>query len=138
MGVRIKNLLGAGVMTASTLFAIAAQAQERPTVFRPREAVPDAVDRAFDVSVSDYRGPKFAVQTLIGTGSFPENAIARSGDHIHRVYRDLLTQQAANDPIIRTVDLPNPFNTSILTLPTATVSNRVVGGELVFEGATGR
>ncbi|WP_446866955.1 MULTISPECIES: hypothetical protein [unclassified Phormidesmis] len=125
-------------MAASTLFAIAAQAQDRPAVFRPREAVPDAVDRAFDVNVSDYRGPKFSVQTLIGTGAFPENAIARNGEHIHRLYRDLLTQQVSNDPIIRTTDLPNPYNTSILTLPTANVSNRVVGGELVFEGATGR
>ncbi len=138
MGVRLNSLIGSGVLAASTLFAVAAQAQERPSVFRPREAVPDAVDRAFDTNVSDYRGPKFTVQSLIGTGSFPENAIARDGDHLHRLYRDLLTQQVSNDPIIRTADLPNPYNTSILTLPTANVSNRVVGGELVFEGTTGR
>ncbi|MGV0027114.1 hypothetical protein [Phormidesmis priestleyi] len=138
MGVRLKNLIGAGVMAASTLFAVATQAQESPTVFRPRESPPDAMDRAFNTSVSAFRGPKFTVQTLIGTGSFPENAIARDGEHIHLLYRDLLSQQVSNDPLIRTTDLPNPYNTSILTLPSANVSNRVVGGELVFEGASGR
>jgi hypothetical protein len=138
MGVRLKSLIGVGVIAASTLFAVAAQAQGRPAAFRPREAVPDAMDRAFDSAVSDFRGPKLTVQTMIGTGSFPENAVARDGEHIHRLYRDLLNQQVSNDPIIRTADLPNPYNTSILTLPTANVSNRVVGGELVFEGMPGR
>lgn len=132
MGVRLKSVLSLMALAAASTVSTAATAQERPATFRPREAIPDAVNRAFYGSGESFQDLRRPIEALVGIPKFPENAIARDGDRIDRIYRDLLNQQVASDPIIRTVDLPNPYNTSILTLPSANVSNRVVGSELVF------
>ena len=134
MGVRLKSVLSLmALMTASTV-SIAATAQEKPgTTFKPLVSIPDAVDRAFFGSGENFQDVRRPIEALIGVPKFPENAIARDGANIHRIYRDLLHQQVSGGPIIRTVDLPNPYNTSILLLPKTNVSNRVVGSELVFE-----
>ena len=56
------------------------------------------------------------------------------------LYRDLLDQQGsgANGPIIRTPDLPNPYNGSLLQLPALNRSSSVVGGEVVVESSPSR
>ncbi len=133
MGVRLKSVLSLMALVAASTVSTAVTAQERPAAFKPRETIPNAVDRAFFGSSEGFQDFKRPIEALIGIPRFPENGIARDGDRLDRIYRDLLIQQAANDPLIRTVDLPNPYNTSILTLPSASVSNRLVGSELVFE-----
>ncbi|MBC7822915.1 MAG: hypothetical protein H7126_03375 [Candidatus Parcubacteria bacterium] len=133
MGVRLKSVLSLMALVAASTVSTAVTAQERPAAFKPRETIPDAVNRAFFGSSEGFQDLKRPIEALIGIPRFPENGIARDGDRLDRIYRDLLIQQAANDPLIRTVDLPNPYNTSILTLPSASVSNRLVGSELVFE-----
>ena len=133
MGVRLKSVLSLMALVAASTVSTAVTAQERPAAFKPRETIPDAVNRAFFGSSEGFQDFKRPIEALIGIPRFPENGIARDGDRLDRIYRDLLIQQAANDPLIRTVDLPNPYNTSILTLPSASVSNRLVGSELVFE-----
>jgi hypothetical protein len=133
MGVR-KNLLAlAAAVASSTLMAATVTAQERP-VFRPRMSVPDAVDQAFYGSTgNNFQDVRKPIESLVGVPGFPENLIGRDSARINRVFRDLLTQQVSSDPIIRTPDLPNPYNASILTLPSINVSNRAAGSELVFE-----
>lgn len=135
MGVRIKSLIGSLVLTTvSTLIAGAATAQEQRTpVFNPREVIPDAVDKAFYGSDDTFPNRNFArsAESLIGVTGYPENLIARDGERIHRLYRDLLSQQTSSDPLIRTADLPNPYNTSVLLQPS--VSNRVIGSEFIIE-----
>ncbi|MBW4539159.1 MAG: hypothetical protein KME43_08420 [Myxacorys chilensis ATA2-1-KO14] len=135
MGMRIKSLIGSLVLsTASTFIAIAATAQEqRAPVFNPREVIPDAVDKAFYGSEDTFPNRNFAraAESLIGVTGYPENLIARDGERVHRLYRDLLTQQTSSDPLIRTADLPNPYNTSVLLQPNA--SNRVIGSEFIIE-----
>ncbi|NJK53370.1 MAG: hypothetical protein HC936_12160 [Leptolyngbyaceae cyanobacterium SU_3_3] len=133
MGVRLKSLIGLGVLAAVTMVTQAAQAQERPATFKPRETIPAAIDRAFDAPMSEYRNPQHSLESLIGVIGYPENSIARDAEHIHRIYLDVFEQQASSDPLLRTTDLPNPYNTSVLTLPTANLGSRVVGSELVFE-----
>ncbi len=133
MGVRLKSVLSLMALVVASTVSTTVTAQERPATFKPREAVPDAVNRAFFGSSEGFQDVKRPIEALIGVPKFPENAIARDGDHVDRIYRDLLSQQVSSDPIIRTVDLQNPYNTSILTLPSASVSNRIVGSELVFE-----
>jgi hypothetical protein len=133
MGVRLKSVLSLMALVAASTVSTAVTAQERPATFKPREAIPDVVNRAFNGSSEGFQDIKRPIETLIGIPKFPENGIAGDGDHVDRIYRDLLNQQVANDPIIRTVDLPNPYSTSVLTLPSASVSNRLVGSELVFE-----
>jgi hypothetical protein len=114
--------------------AIAAAAQEqRAPVFNPREVIPDAADKAFYGSDDTFPNRNFerAAESLLGVTGYPENLIARDGERIHRLYRDLLTQQTSSDPLIRTADLPNPYNTSVLLQPN--VSNRVIGSEFIIE-----
>ncbi len=49
--------------------------------------------------------------------SFSENEINRDARGIHELYVEVLEQQTTSDPIIRTPDLPNPFNRSLLQIP---------------------
>jgi hypothetical protein len=130
MGVRIKSLISAIALgTASSLGAIAVNAQETE-VFRPRETVPNAMNRAFYGSMGEFsdRNPLSSVETIIG---IPENRISRDGERVHRLYVDLMNQQVSSDPLIRTADLPNPFNLSVQTLPTS--SSRMMGSEFAIE-----
>ncbi len=132
MGVRLKSVVSLMALVVASTISTAATAQNRPATFKPREAVPDAVNRAFYGSGEGFQDVRRPIEALIGIPKFPENAIARDGDRVDRIYRDLLNQQVSSDPIIRTVDLPNPYNRSVLTLPSANVSNQVTGTELVF------
>ncbi|NDJ19379.1 hypothetical protein [Myxacorys almedinensis] len=142
MGVRIKSLIGSLVLTTASTVAIvssvavpiAATAQEQPApVFRPREVIPDAINEAFYGSKDTFQNRNLgqSTESLIGVIGYPENLIARDGEKIHRLYRDLLNQQTSSDPILRTADLPNPYNTSVLLQPN--VSDRVIGSEFVIE-----
>jgi hypothetical protein len=65
--------------------------------------------------------------------SFPENEIARDAELINTVYRDALYQQTNNDPYIRTPDLPNPYNTSLLMSPHLNINKLQTGTEFRFE-----
>jgi hypothetical protein len=136
MGVRIQTFLSALVLAAaSTTIAIAANAQEEAVVFRPRESVPDAMDRTFfRHSESMYReNDSFrAMQSTFGTLQFPENAIMKDAKDVHGVYRFLMERQTSDDPIIRTADLASPYTMTVQTLPT-TRASRMNGGEFVFE-----
>ncbi len=130
MDVRSKSVLSLMALAAASTVSTAAMAQEKPTTtFKPLVSIPDAVDRAFFGSAESFQDVGRQTGALIGVPKFPENAIARDAAHVHRIYRDLLHQQVSSGPIIRTVDLPNPYNTSILTLPKTNVSNRVIGSE---------
>ncbi|MER3432932.1 MAG: hypothetical protein C4288_05740 [Leptolyngbya sp. ERB_1_1] len=136
MGVRIKSLIRAiGFSAASSLIAMSAIAQDSSSqVFRPNETVPNAVNRAFYGSLGEFsdRNPLRSTQTILGTPfGFPENQISRDGERLHRLYVDLLNQQVSSDPLIRTADLPNPFNLSVQTLPNA--GNRVTGSEFAID-----
>ncbi|MBW4441934.1 MAG: hypothetical protein KME10_11990 [Plectolyngbya sp. WJT66-NPBG17] len=117
------------------MIALSANAQDSASpVFRPRETVPNTVDRAFYGPLGEFsdRNPLRTTQTILGTPfGFPENQISRDGERIHRLYVDLLNQQVSSDPLIRTADLPNPFNLSVQTLPNS--SNRVTGSEFAIE-----
>lgn len=134
MGVRIKSLISAIALSASSsLMAIAANAQDA-AVFRPRETVPNATNRAFFGSLGEFsdRNPLRTTQTILGTPfGYPENQISRDGERVHRLYLDLLNQQVSSDPLIRTADLPNPFNLSVQTLPTS--ESRVMGSEFAID-----
>lgn len=138
MGVRIKRLLAVGAIatvstTVATSVALEAAAQERPAPFQPRKSIPAAVDEAFfgDTDSFPYKNLSRPIEVLIGVPGFPENLLARDAEKVHRIYRDLLNQQVSSDPLIRTADLPNPYNTSLLTLPTS--NNRMTGSEFMIE-----
>jgi hypothetical protein len=139
MGVQMNPALRfalSACLTAATSAAIvpAAQAQEG-VVFRPRETVDNAMDRTFfrnSESIIDTNASFKAVQSMIGTFKFPENAIAKDGKDVHGLYRYLLNRQASDDPTIRTADLTSPFSLSVQTLPTYKPGMRS-SGDFVFD-----
>ena len=74
---------------------------------------------------------------IVGTPDFPrgnygEIAIERDNRNVNAVYQDAMEQQALSDPFVRVPDLPNPYSTSLMTLPSLQ-SGRVLGTELVYD-----
>jgi hypothetical protein len=139
MGVQMKPALRFALSACLTVAAgvatvPAAQAQEG-VVFRPRETVDNAVDRTFfrnSESIIDTNSSFKAIQSMIGTFKYPENAIAKDGKDIHGLYRYLLNRQSLDDPTIRTADLSSPFTMSVQTLPTYKPGMRS-SGDFVFD-----
>jgi len=128
---------------ASSLVASAAIADTDPSNYETIqvEPIPDAVNRIFFEESGDFfrnRSLRRQGDFFLGTGSllrpgFPENEEYRDSERIENFYRYLLDQQVSSDPIIRTLDLNNPYNTSLRVNPGLRANSRVVGTEFVFE-----
>ena len=130
----------------SSIFASAATAEfadecvnslNCPTVLPFRgERLDQAFDRAFFSNDREaFRNQAFPRQlgSLLGIpGGFPENEIRRDMEAVHRLYVEALERQGNNDPVLRTPDLPNPYNTSILQLPTYNEFNRPIRGTELY------
>lgn len=54
-------------------------------------------------------------------GPFPENSMYRDAEDVQRLYRETFYKQMNAGPIIRTIDLPTPFQSSLRTLPAPVV-----------------
>lgn len=100
--------------------------------------IPEAFDRALTRNSSFYQENRRIyrqVKRNFGLGGYQERAIARDAALVTELYDQVLKQQTISDPFIRTLDLPNPFDTSLRQLPILIPGSRVVGSELVFERA---
>ena len=105
------------------------------------ENTSEAFDRAFFKNGPTFyrdNGLKREIDWMFGPGSilknsFPENEIARDGELVNIVYRDVLQQQTTSDPYIRTPDLPNPYNTSVMMSPRVNANQLQMGTEFRFE-----
>ncbi|MGB3652071.1 MAG: hypothetical protein WBA41_12775 [Rivularia sp. (in: cyanobacteria)] len=78
------------------------------------------------------------IDWILGSGSlfknsFPEHEIERDAKLVNILYQDVLKQQTTNDPYIRTPDLPNPYNTSLLGSPRMRAEQLQVGTEFRFD-----
>ncbi|HYW19172.1 MAG TPA: hypothetical protein VE956_07600 [Nodularia sp. (in: cyanobacteria)] len=108
------------------------------------ETTNDAFERAFfrhDRNFYENSSPKRQLDSFLGSGSvlrnsFPENEIARDAELVNTLYRDVLQQQVGNDPYLRTPDLPNPYDTSLLMSPRLNTQKLRVGTEFRFEPIT--
>ncbi|BAY13553.1 hypothetical protein [Calothrix sp. NIES-2098] len=137
MGINLKPLSVFWVLLATGIaFPSVGNAQ---TATPNYEAPNDAIERAFfrhDPNFYENRSLKRQLDSFLGAGSFsnsfPENEIARDGELVNGVYRDMLTQQATNDPYLRTPDLPNPYGTSLLMSPRVNAEQMKVGTEFRF------
>ena len=70
----------------------------------------------------------------MGITGFPDVELENDADSLNKLYNDVLEQQVSSDPIIRTPDLPNPFNSSLRsTSQPRRAFNRVEGVEFIFE-----
>ncbi|MBD2740997.1 hypothetical protein [Coleofasciculus sp. FACHB-1120] len=130
---RLTNLMSVLVLSAaSTVIASSAIAQQT--------SIPDLFNRAITEKSKDFFGNESTrrdIDFIIGP-SFPENEIEQDAKTLDNLYRELLWQQVSSDFIIRTPDLPNPFNTSILQSPAINVNvtgtgRPLTGSEFVFE-----
>jgi hypothetical protein len=137
----LKNLIALFAIAVSSVVPSAAIAQtylnSEDFELIELEYIPDA----FDYELNEQSGDSFdrnrfysPMQTLFGLPSFLELAIARDAEDVHKFYRELLDLQATSGPVLRTVDLVNPFSSSIRTSP-AYLGPRspVRGSEFLFE-----
>ncbi|MDZ8259132.1 hypothetical protein [Nostoc sp. ChiQUE01b] len=138
MHIKFKTFGGLLVLlTAGIAFPSIASAQ---TATPNSENTNDVFERAYfrhDRNFYENNSLKRQLDSFLGSGSsfggsFPENEIARDANLINTLYHDVLTQQVGNDPYIRTPDLPNPYDTSLMMSPR--YSNKLkVGTEFRFE-----
>lgn len=115
-------VLGAAI--ASTVLVQEVQAQHT-TRFQP-------FAEDFNHAVTRSSGDAFKNQSLMGQLSvflglsypwpngingFPETLIADDAKRVNQLYREAMLKQALSSRIIRTPDLANPYNSSLLTQP---------------------
>lgn len=133
----------ATIATVSSVGVGSAIAQIYVTPYAtPFELVaPQYIPDVFDDDLSGWSGDAFdrnrlysPVQSWLGLPSFPEIGIARDAKNINELYETLMREQVASGPILRTPDLPNPFDESLLTSPAYLgTAPALPGSEFIFE-----
>ena len=119
------------IIVAATGFHGSAIAQTKAN-----ETLGDAFERTYfnsDPNFFQNRSFKRQLNWMFGINGFPDNEINRDAALIHKLWQASLKQQTSSDPVIRTRDLPNPYNTSILSSPQIDVNQGTQGDELIFE-----
>jgi hypothetical protein len=138
MGIKFKTFASLlGLLVSGVAFPGVVVAQTNAPSL---ESTNDAFERAFFRHGGNFyenSTPKRQLDSLLGSGSifhnsFPENQIARDAELINTLYRDVLQQQVGNDPYIRTPDLPNPYDSSLLMSPRLNRDQLRVGTEFNF------
>ncbi len=96
--------------------------------------LPNAFERAFLEHSRDFFTNRSLTSQIDNfLFAFPENNIARDGELLNVLHRDVMLQQLTNDPFMRTPDLPNPYNTSIDTMNRTGQSSPIRGSEFFLD-----
>ena len=131
MGINFNRLSGVLVIVvAASGFHEAAIAQSKAD-----QTLADKFERTyFNNDPNFFRNRSLGRQLnwLFGVNGFSENEINRDAAQLHKLFESSLKQQTTSDPVIRTRDLPNPYDSSILTSPNVQVEPRS-RSELIFE-----
>jgi hypothetical protein len=113
--------LGLSLFSLSLSYSASAQVTPKASYGLPANVIQEALElesenffenRDFGSQIELILGPG-----ALGNASFPELEISRDAFLVDLLYRDLLDQQVASDPIIRTPDLYNPYSTSLRLNP---------------------
>jgi hypothetical protein len=131
MAIKLTNL--GSVLAIATLSIVTsvgtAKAQEtEPTRYQP---FAEEFNRAFRRSSGDYFRNRQLVEQLgdfLGLPSFPDQAIGQDNKNVHKLYQQLMEAQFNSTPVIRTPDLPSPYNSSIMTAPASGIKGPGFGG----------
>lgn len=144
MGIKFPTFGGLLVLLAASVAfpSVVVAETETPNY----ETTSDVFERAFfrhDRNFYENATPKRQLNSILGSGSgfrnsFPENEIARDAELVNTLYRDVLQQQVSNDTYLRTPDLPNPYDTSLLMSPRLNANKLRVGTEFRFENMSQR
>lgn len=110
--------------TVSSLMSVTAARAEPTIVTVEPQPIPQLFENAFFYHTErafDSFDIGSQINTIIGAesfmeGSYPENQISRDARLVHLLYEEVLEQQLQSQPPIRTRDLPNPFDSSLLEL----------------------
>jgi hypothetical protein len=139
MGIKFKHLNCLWLLLAAsvTFPSVAAADMETPNI----PTTNSTFEKAYfgnDRNYYENGSVKRQIDAQFGPGtafenSFTDNEIARDGELLNTLYRDVLAQQATNDPYLRTPDLPNPYNSSLLMSPRYSADRLKVGTEFHFE-----
>ena len=105
---------------AAGLNAFGAMAQSEGSI-TPSEAFSEAFSHnygsaPYNTTIWRQFNAIFGV-TSFREGSYPETEIVRDAQKIHELHEELMHEQVSRDPIIRTRDLRNPYDSSLLTNP---------------------
>lgn len=136
---RIFSSLGGLLLFFTAISGFHAQAiaqPNKPIEPRANETIAEAFNRAyFQESPDFYRNRSFKRQLdwMFGSNGFVDNEIIRDAEHVNNLYEAVLEQQVSSDPPIRTRDLRNPYETSILSSPATDVNPGVKKDEVIFE-----
>ncbi|QLE55018.1 hypothetical protein [Nostoc sp. TCL26-01] len=140
MGIKYPVLSSLVVLLAANIAFPSVVSAESPV---PNyETTSDVFERAYfrnDRNFYENNTPKRQLDSLLGTSgsifrdSFTDNEIARDAELVNMLYQDVLKQQATNDPYLRTPDLPNPYDTSLLMSPRMNANKLKMGTEFRFE-----
>ena len=138
MPLNLKTISGLLVLAATIGSPTIAAAQTETSDYQTPNQV---FEKAFYENYPDFynNGGLFReIDWIFGPGSlfkssFPEHAIERDAKLVNILYQDVLKQQTTSDPYIRTPDLPNPYNTSLLGSPRMRADRLQVGTEFRFD-----
>ncbi len=83
------------------------------------ENIAESINRAlFNQSGDIYRNRGIDRQATFLFGlSYPENEYTSDAAAVEKLYKQGMYQQGGSGKVVRTVDLPNPFSSSIRTTP---------------------
>lgn len=122
MGVKFTGVLSLIAIAFPIVFIGSTNVANAQTTAQPSaeavRTIPQAFEDAyFRNSENFYRNRQVPHNLTWFLGPFPENKIADDGRAINNLYRDVLAQQVSNDPLTRTPDAENPYQSSLLTAP---------------------
>lgn len=134
---RYSSAIGILILSAvSGIFATVPKVAANPSNVLPSrfETIPEVFENTFFRNDRDaFTNRSIWRQLNYLIGPFPENEINRDAKAVHNLYVEVLEQQLSSDPILRTPDLPNPYNSSLLQLSSFNVNRPVVGTEFIYQ-----
>lgn len=119
------QLLAVGVMTGVSVLALSiTPSRAQMSNSTPQDRAPEVITVPQKIEDTFFgRDPKFTDNQHLGRRlgwifgiGFPDNEIVSDVRNTNELYRELLKQQESSDPVLRTNDLPNPFNSSLYEL----------------------
>ena len=124
------------VIAAAGSFQGAVIAQQSSSTQPTDETLADTFERTFfknDPNFFRNRSLGRQLNWMFGVNGFVENEINQDAAELHDLLRTSLKRQNSSDRVIRTRDLPNPFNSSILSSPKSEVNQDAQSNDVIFE-----
>ncbi|MBO0347779.1 hypothetical protein J0895_01375 [Phormidium pseudopriestleyi FRX01] len=120
MRLQFKSAIGVlALLGASVVVAPEAVAQSQP------RTIAEQFERAFFRSSDTFyqnRSIFDQISFYLLPMTYPERQAERDAERVNKLYQAVMEVQNSSDPILRTPDLTNPFNESLLTMPSYTPS----------------